>query len=132
MEGDCLAWSSWPLRDRWPLSLSAPASILGVVLVVHLSFGLALFDVIAFVALSLSLLRYLLPTQVRADAEGLTIRFCGGVRRHAWRDFAGCEVHPRGLVLRPRPPPLSEAAEVVVPVPPGRDDVTRYVRTKLG
>ena len=123
-------WVDWPLRDRWPVSLTAPASIVLCIAVVHLAFASPPLDAIAAVLLAASLRRYLLPVGVRAGAEGITVRFCLGRRDYAWSDFRGWRDVPHGLVLL-LGRSGSRLREVFLPVPTGRDDAKRYVQDKV-
>jgi len=129
---DIVHWSHWPLRDRWPASLLAPLSVLAVVAAVHLSFASVLFDAIAFAALFLSLLKYFLPTRIRAESAGITVRFGLRSRAYGWAEFAGCREAADGLTLLLRAGAAGETREMFLPLPAQRADARQYVQSKIG
>jgi hypothetical protein len=124
-------WTHWPLRDRWPRSLGAPLAILGIVAVVHASFRSIPLDAVAFVLLCLSLLQYLFPMRFQADDEGITVHRTLGTKRYAWDRFCDRRDSPEGLVLTIRNGEPGHRRDLLLPVPPGRDDVKEYVRARI-
>ena len=127
-----VAWTWWPLRDRWPGSMLAPLAIAAAVAAVHLSFSSALFDALAFVLLCASLLKYLAPTACRADADGIAVTFLHRRRCYGWESFEGCRDVPDGLMLKLRTQGGGEPRECFLPVPAGCDEAKDYVRTRVG
>ena len=129
---DTALWTHWPMRDKWPASIAPPLSVAAVVVAVHVSFRSPLFDAVAFVLLCLSLLKYFAPTRMRADADGITVRFCLRSKRYAWEEFSACRDTRDGLMLSLRRSVSGESAEVFLPVPPGCDEAREYVRARIG
>ena len=120
------------MRDRWPVSVGAPLSVAVLAVIVHLSFRSLLFDAVAFVLLSASLLKYLAPTHMRADAEGMTVQFLLHTRRYAWDQFRACRDMRDGLMLTMVRPEAQKPVEVLLPVPPGCEEAREYVRARIG
>jgi len=84
---ETLEWRAWPLVNRPAASGALIIFILAVSAYSVVSFGHAVYGVIALVVLFGAVTDLLLPTAYRLDAEGVTVRLPFQTRRRKWEEF---------------------------------------------
>jgi hypothetical protein len=96
-----LSWVVHPLTQESPhKSAALVACIAAFALLAAASLDGALYGVISLVVLTLSTIRYFLPTRYRVDSAGVAWRLL--VEHHRpWHQFARVEERPDGLFLSP-------------------------------
>lgn len=124
-----ISWTSWPLRDDFPRSLALVAIILATSIGVGVSFGPPALGIVWFVALTLSLFRYLAPTRYVLDEQGILVTLAGRARFRPWSDFRAFYPHKDGVHLSPfpRPSPLDPFRGVYVRFAGNADEVRAFI-----
>lgn len=93
-------WVSHPLREE-PVAKSATLAvvILGVSLIVGMSFQSGAFAFVALVLLVVAMARYFFATRYVLDEAGVGISHLGVRRHYAWAQFRRVARHPNGVFL---------------------------------
>ena len=84
---EVLEWRAWPLVNRPAASGTLIIFILAVSAYSVVSFGHAVYGVIAMIVLFGAVADFLLPTGYRLDAEGVTVRLPFQTKRRKWDEF---------------------------------------------
>ena len=95
-----MTWVSHPLRDE-PVVKSAAlvVIILGVSLIVGVSFQSGAFAFVALALLVVAMARYFFATRYVLDETGVVISHLGVSRHYAWTNFHRVARHPNGVFL---------------------------------
>ena len=93
-------WVSHPLREE-PAAKSAAlvVVILGVSLIVGMSFQSGAFAFVALALLVVAMARYFFATRYVLDEAGVGISHLGVRRHYAWAQFRRVARHPNGVFL---------------------------------
>ena len=93
-------WVSHPLREE-PVakSVALMVIILGVSLIVGMSFQSGAFASVALVLLVVAMARYFFATRYVLDEAGVGISHLGVRRHYAWAQFRRVARHPNGVFL---------------------------------
>ena len=99
-----MTWVSHPLRDE-PVVKSAAlvVIILGVSLIVGVSFQSGAFAFVALALLVVAMARYFFATRYVLDETGVVISHLGVSRDYAWTNFHRVARHPNGIFLSALP-----------------------------
>ena len=93
-------WVSHPLREE-PVAKSVALAvvILGVSLIVGMSFQSGAFAFVALALLVVAMARYFFATRYVLDEAGVGISHLGVRRHYAWAQFRRVARHPNGVFL---------------------------------
>lgn len=97
-----ISWISHPLKEEPPQkSILLILIILGVSIIVRISFDSGIFAFLSCTLLTAAMSRYFLPTQYQIDSQGLTISHLGKRHQHPWTHFRRAVHRPDGIFLSP-------------------------------
>ncbi|MBM4030301.1 MAG: hypothetical protein FJ291_00775 [Planctomycetes bacterium] len=130
---ECVRWRSHPIVDDYPRSLLLVAAVIAVCAGVWISFDSALYAALAAAFLAGSLARYFAPTDFELDAQGVSVRFLGHLRRVGWGEVRRFFVAPEGVQLSPfgRPSRLESFRGTFLRFAGNRDEVVRFVEEQV-
>ena len=128
-----LTWISHPLVERPLTSTALIGFIIGLLIVIKISFEAWFWVIFSVIVLCLSLARYFFPTRYELTGDKVAIKLLMVKQSRPWSYFKTFYKSARGVVLSPFPKPsrLDTYRGFHLLCYQNRDEVLEFVSTKL-
>jgi len=129
----CLRWTAHPLVDDFPKSLLLVAIVVGVLVVVKISFLSEGFVLLAAILFLFALAKYFFPTKYELSEQGIEVWFLGYRYSRPWTAYSSFYNCRGGVHLSPFPEPnrLDTFRGSFLLCRKNREEVLAFVRTKI-